>query len=474
MPRLWRRGSWPAWQRRHGLARAAGARRLAGPRRCRARGPGPSRGPRRGADGGPPWRRCRRRLAAGTGQQLDQLAEVEQVEQLGQQVIAVVPGPAVGGGVRAEDCVPRLRTRLLVLQPTPFCNMACSYCYLPARDKRSRMPLATVRQAARRLADDGLAGDALTVVWHAGEPLVLPPGYYAAAFEAIAAALPGVAVTHAMQTNATLISDAWCRFFVQHGVAVGVSVDGPPALHDACRRTRRGGGTSARVQAGLARLRAPDVPLVPPVTPLPLRGVRIYIESHQNELTLWDPLGDQIRRKWDEVCRLMAPGQKPPLSLRARALPVDRLDAHPPLDDADGVVLLWGRKTSEALVAQINKVENKMTPGRDAAPGIVAYLMPPQQSAEPVPAWGWQVLRFNAATEDAIDVVSEEADQLERFLKKIFRRRQQLDAAAGTPRPPPAAMPACACRASPTRGCAPSSTSSRRCCSGVRARCSKS
>ena len=120
----------------------------------------------------------------------------------------------------------------------------------------------------------------------------------------------------------------------------------------------------------------------------------------------------------------------PPLSLRARGLPVDQIDSFPNLDDADGVVLLWGHKTSDALVAQINKVENKMAPGRDAAPGIVAYLMPPQQATEPVPAWGWQVLRFNAADEQRIDVVDEETDELKSFLKKVFERRQQREGAA--------------------------------------------
>jgi TIR domain len=158
-----------------------------------------------------------------------------------------------------------------------------------------------------------------------------------------------------------------------------------------------------------------------------VQGVRIYIESNRHERTLWEPLGEQIRRKWDEVCRSLAPTRVPPLTLRTRGLPVDQIDSFPTLDDADGVVLLWGRKTSEALVAQINKVENKMPPGRDAAPGIVAYLMPPQQASEPVPAWGWQVLRFNATSEDDIDVVDDERDELKRFLKRVFERRQLRD-----------------------------------------------
>ena len=185
----------------------------------------------------------------------------------------------------------------------------------------------------------------------------------------------------------------------------------------------------------LAELLKPAAPppAAPPPADAPVQGVRIYIESNRNERTLWEPLGEQIRRKWDVVCSRLAPGRTPALSLRPRGLPVDQIDSFPNLDDADGVVLLWGRKTSEALVAQINKVENKMTPGRDAAPGIVAYLMPPQQATEPVPAWGWQVLRFNAQTEDSIEVVSEENDQLERFLKKVYQRRHERDVVRGAP-----------------------------------------
>jgi len=164
--------------------------------------------------------------------------------------------------------------------------------------------------------------------------------------------------------------------------------------------------------------------------PLPL-VVRIYIESNRNERTLWEPLGERIRRKWDEIAREGVPGQLPALALRPRGLPVDQIDSFPNLDDADGVVLLWGRKTSDALVAQINKVENKMAPGRDAAPGIVAYLMPPQQASEPIPAWGWQVLRFDASDEQSIDVVDEERDELRHFLRKVLLRRQQRDRGGG-------------------------------------------
>ena len=168
-------------------------------------------------------------------------------------------------------------------------------------------------------------------------------------------------------------------------------------------------------------------PAAPSAAPAQAQPVRIYIESNRHERTLWEPLGEQIRLKWQAVCAEMAPGRVPPLTLRARGLPVEDIDRFPNLDDADGVVLLWGRKTSEALVAQINKVEGKLSNGAEVPPGIVAYLMPPQAATEPVPAWGWQVLRFMAADENNIDVVEEERDELTRFLRKVFKRRLQRD-----------------------------------------------
>jgi TIR domain len=164
----------------------------------------------------------------------------------------------------------------------------------------------------------------------------------------------------------------------------------------------------------------------------PVSSVRLYIESNGNERTLWEPMGAQIRRKWEVICNQMAPGRTPPLSLLPRGLPVDQLDHHRNLDDADGVVLLWGRKTPDTLLAQIDNVEKKMAFGQEPAPGIVAYLMPPQPTADPLPAWGWQVLRFNASDEQRIDVLDGDGDELDRFLKKVFVRRLQREGVVAT------------------------------------------
>jgi uncharacterized protein len=148
-------------------------------------------------------------------------------------------------------------TRLLILQGTPFCNVDCTYCYLPGRDRRERMAHATVAAAVRWVFEADLAPDPLCIAWHAGEPLVLPPDWYRGAIAAArGAAPPGAALRHFVQTNATLVNDAWCDLFREHGIEVGVSLDGPAAIHDRRRRTRAGGGTHAAALRGMRLLRA--------------------------------------------------------------------------------------------------------------------------------------------------------------------------------------------------------------------------
>ena len=151
----------------------------------------------------------------------------------------------------------------LILQPTPFCNISCKYCYLPDRAFKARMNLETIRKIFSDLFSAGWVGPQLNVAWHAGEPLVLPVEYYAAAFRAIADITPSsTKVQHIFQTNGMLIDDEWCGFFKAHNAHVGVSVDGPEDVHDANRVTRSGRPTFAQTIAGIRCLRRNDVDFV--------------------------------------------------------------------------------------------------------------------------------------------------------------------------------------------------------------------
>lgn len=148
------------------------------------------------------------------------------------------------------------RLRLLVLQPTPFCNIDCSYCYLSERQSRARMSLETLDLACRRVFGNPHLAPRLDVAWHGGEPLVVPLPWYEEAVALMAARRPAwLQLTHCFQTNGLLLNEDWGRFFARTGAKVGLSIDGPADLHDACRRTRNGQGTHAKAMRAVRLLR---------------------------------------------------------------------------------------------------------------------------------------------------------------------------------------------------------------------------
>jgi len=153
------------------------------------------------------------------------------------------------------------RIELLVIQPTPFCNINCAYCYLPHRSSRAVVSERTLFNLFSQVFSSGWLDTCVPVVWHAGEPLVLPVEFYRRTFAMIERLRPaGLAVQHAFQTNGTLLNEAWCEFLMEQKVDVGVSVDGPRRFHDRQRVTRNGTGTFAKTIAGIRLLRSRSVP----------------------------------------------------------------------------------------------------------------------------------------------------------------------------------------------------------------------
>jgi uncharacterized protein len=155
--------------------------------------------------------------------------------------------------------------RLLVLQPSPFCNLDCSYCYLPDRSNRSIMPIDLVSTIFTKIFTSGISDKHLTIVWHAGEPLAVPLHFYAKAFELISKLNEQITggyykLTHCFQTNATLLNHAWCNFIQAHSIRVGVSLDGPAFIHDSHRLTRKGLGSYLGTSSGISLLQAHDIP----------------------------------------------------------------------------------------------------------------------------------------------------------------------------------------------------------------------
>lgn len=150
---------------------------------------------------------------------------------------------------------------LLVIQPTAFCNLDCDYCYLPFRQLRDKIHPEVLRAIFTRVFSDRVVVRGFTVVWHAGEPLVLPIPFYQQALDIIAEEnREKVDVGHSFQTNGTLINPNWCRFLKENDLSIGVSVDGPAFIHDRHRKTRSGRGTFEQVVRGIKLLGEYQVP----------------------------------------------------------------------------------------------------------------------------------------------------------------------------------------------------------------------
>tara|TARA_R110000850_G_scaffold76640_9_gene166331 strand:+ start:1578 stop:2792 length:1215 start_codon:yes stop_codon:yes gene_type:complete len=155
----------------------------------------------------------------------------------------------------------RLALGLLVIQPSPFCNINCDYCYLPNRTDTRRMDHAVLEQVMDKVWDSGLVVAPFNLLWHAGEPLAVPIKWYEEAFKIINRHPKAKDyVIHTVQTNGTLINDKWCDFLREHKVEIGVSVDGPREIHDHHRKTRKGEGTFDKTMKGIKTLQRNNMP----------------------------------------------------------------------------------------------------------------------------------------------------------------------------------------------------------------------
>jgi uncharacterized protein len=144
------------------------------------------------------------------------------------------------------------------------CNIDCTYCFFLSKDalypnERHRMSAATLEAYIRQLLESHRAPQ-VTVAWQGGEPTLLKVEFFRLAVELVEKfRRPHQVVQHTFQTNGILLDDEWCEFFKEHGVLVGLSVDGPRELHDTYRVDRHKKGTFDRVMAGWRFLRKHQV-----------------------------------------------------------------------------------------------------------------------------------------------------------------------------------------------------------------------
>lgn len=139
--------------------------------------------------------------------------------------------------------------RNLILSLTGTCNYACVYCYAafhPTAAMQREIALQAVDMA-------GQSGLPFILQFTGGEPLL--------AFDVLRVVTErveerGYPAVLQLQTNASLLTDEIAVYLKRHGIAVGVSLDGRPAMNDALRKGKDGNSASEATIRGIRILAA--------------------------------------------------------------------------------------------------------------------------------------------------------------------------------------------------------------------------
>jgi uncharacterized protein len=147
-----------------------------------------------------------------------------------------------------------------------ICNLDCHYCYylkkqgLYPRSESFRMSGGLLEEYVVQHIE-AANGRVIRFLWHGGEPTILGLDYFREVVRLQRRHCPpGRSIVNGIQTNGTLLDEAWCRFLAEEGFIVGLSLDGPQPLHDRYRVSKGEKPTHKHVMRAYRLLRRHRVP----------------------------------------------------------------------------------------------------------------------------------------------------------------------------------------------------------------------
>ena len=155
---------------------------------------------------------------------------------------------------------PFARPVYLMAKPAgSLCNLRCKYCYYLEKGKLydNNEKHIMSDQLLEKFIKDYIEAQTMPEVmftWHGGETLMRPISFYKKALRLQQQYAGGRRIDNCIQTNATMLTEEWCKFFHDNNFLVGVSIDGPQEFHDAYRKTATGRPTWNQVMRGIRML----------------------------------------------------------------------------------------------------------------------------------------------------------------------------------------------------------------------------
>lgn len=200
-----------------------------------------------------------------------------------------------------------------VIKTSKLCNLRCKYCYEwehlsdPTRMSESvwRDALVAIRDYAdlttRRCGYD----IPVDIIWHGGEPTLLPREYFERVFALQREVFPSDwlqsrRVRNVLQTNLYSVRDEHLDVFAEHDVELGISVD----FAEGVRLTAGGKRTEAAVRSNIRRLQDRGLPF----------SIITVLAGHTVS---------QIQRVFEEISQLQKPTRLLPLFSGPAARPMN-------------------------------------------------------------------------------------------------------------------------------------------------------
>ncbi|MGV8175996.1 MAG: anaerobic sulfatase maturase [Methanothrix sp.] len=149
----------------------------------------------------------------------------------------------------------------LLAKPTgAACNLGCKYCFFLSKKNlypgsNFKMSDELLETYIRQYIESQKIPQA-TIAWQGGEPTLMGLDFFRRSIEYQRKyKRPEMTIQNTMQTNGTLLDEEWCEFFRKNNFLIGLSLDGPRALHDAYRVDKIGKPTFDRVMNAARLLR---------------------------------------------------------------------------------------------------------------------------------------------------------------------------------------------------------------------------
>lgn len=144
----------------------------------------------------------------------------------------------------------------IILKMTTACNLNCVYC-----SEGDCLPEILPEEIFFKLVDelppllDHIGTKDAEFLFHGGEPMLYGSENLKRLIDYANENLRGYNVRFLMQTNGTLIDEAWIKFFKAENISVGVSLDGYPSIHDKNRRTKNDEPTAEKILKNINLMR---------------------------------------------------------------------------------------------------------------------------------------------------------------------------------------------------------------------------